>query len=402
MTFRRSVVNLELTIHDLGSLARRRRRCGTQAMAWILLNSCQDRNMKVQAFSDFELDIARTRIILSLLAMLSLYVDPSTAGGLFHLEPWMLATLLCHLTYSVGTYLLLYYQAASRRLSTATIVLDLLFAMAIAYLTEGQTSPSYAFFVFAIIAVGVRGTLRAIMQVTLSGVALYLLAIFLAHGLTGAYAMRAVYLAIAGYLVGFFAQQRAYHEDWGRELEAQAERHSIARLLHDSYVQSLAGVNLRLETCRELLRRGRPDDASRELTELQLGVKRQFDEVREYVRSLAGVDSASSSEIADISADPKIQISSVFNGSSRLGERILQIMLEGLRNARKHARATSVRIEASEIAGRVLITIADDGVGFPPAADPPWTIASHVAETGGRLSFSDSGPACLQIEIPKL
>jgi len=116
---------------------------------------------------------------------------------------------------------------------------------------------------------------------------------------------------------------------------------------------------------------------------------------------LAGVDSNSTHEVADISADPKITINGVFDGSSRLGERVLQIMLEGLRNARKHARATAVRIEASEIAGRVLITIADDGVGFPPAADPPWTIASHVAETGGRLSFRESGPACLQIEIPK-
>jgi signal transduction histidine kinase len=307
--------------------------------------------MKVHAFSDFDLDIARTRIVLSLLAMLSLYVDPTTAGGLFHLTAYVLATLLCHLTYSVGTYFLLEYQIAKRWLPTATTVLDLLFAMGIAYLTEGQTGPSYVFFVFAIIAVGVRATLRAIIRVTLCGVALYLLAISVSDRLTGAYVMRAVYLAIAGYLVGFFAQQRANYEDRVRELEAQGERHSIARLLHDSYVQSLAGVNLRLESCRELLRRRRPDDAARELEELQIGVKRQFDEVREYVRSLAGVDSNSTHEIADISADPKIQINGSFNGSSRLGERILQIMLEGLRNARKHARATSVRIEASEIAG---------------------------------------------------
>ena len=356
--------------------------------------------MKVHAFSDFELDIARTRIVLSLLAMLSLCVDPS-AGGLFHLTPWLVATLLCHLAYSTGTYFLLEYQVAQRWIPAATTLLDLLFATVVAYLTEGQTSPSYIFFVFAIIAVGARATLRAIIRVTLCGVALYLLVISAADRLTIAYAMRAVYLAIAGYLVGFFAQQRANYEDRMRELEAQGERHLIARLLHDSYVQSLAGVNLRLESCRELLRRGRPDDASRELKELQVGVKRQFDEVREYVRSLAGVDSNSTNGIADISADPKIQINGVFNGSSRLGERILQIMLEGLRNARKHARATLVRIDASEIAERVLITIADDGVGFPPAADPPWTIASHVAETGGRLSFSESGPACLRIEIPK-
>ncbi len=357
--------------------------------------------MNVHPFSDLDLDIARTRIVLSLLAMLSLYIDPTTAGGLFHLTPYVLATLLCHLAYSVGTYFLLESEIAKRWLPTATTLLDLLFAMGIAYLTEGQTGPSYVFFVFAIIAVGVRATLRAIIYVTLLGVGLYLVVISANNRLTGAYVMRAVYLAIAGYLVGFFAQQRANYEDRVRELEAQGERHLIARLLHDSYVQSLAGVNLRLESCRELLRRGRPDDASHELEDLQVGVKRQFDEVREYVRSLAGVDSNSSREIADISADPKIRINGVFDGSSLLGERILQIMLEGLRNARKHARATSVRIDASEIAGRVLITIADDGVGFPPAAGPPWTIASHVAETGGRLSFSESGPTCLLIEIPK-
>jgi signal transduction histidine kinase len=371
-------------------------------MAWILLNSCHNRIMKGQAPSDYDLDIARTRVIVSLLAMLSLYVDPSTAGGLFHLSPLVLATLLCHLAYGVGTYFVLELQLYQRWLPTATTLLDLLFAMAIAYLTDGQTGPSYIFFVFAIIAVGVRATLRGIIQVTVCGVALYLLVICAAVGLTVTYVMRAVYLAIAGYLVGFFAQQRANYEDRVGELEAQAERHAIARLLHDGYVQSLAGVNLRLETCRELLRRGRADAAAQELNELQLGVKRQFDEVREYVRSLAGVDSTSTGEIADISADPKIQINGVFNGSSLLGERILQIMLEGLRNARKHAKATWVRIEASEVAGRVRITIADDGVGFPPAAGPPWTIASHVAETGGELRFSESGPACLQIEIPKL
>jgi len=96
--------------------------------------------MKVHAFSD--LDIARTRIVLSLLAMVSLYVDPTTAGGLFHLTPYVLGTLLCHLAYSVGTYSLLRSEIAKRWLPIATMLLDLFFAMAIAYLTEGQTGPS--------------------------------------------------------------------------------------------------------------------------------------------------------------------------------------------------------------------------------------------------------------------
>ncbi len=357
--------------------------------------------MPAPSFSDFDLDIARTRIALSLLAMLSLYVDPTTAGGLFHLSAYVLATLACHLVYSIVTCLLLKYRLATRRLPIVTTTLDLFFAMAVAYLTEGQTAPSYVFFVFAIIAIGVHATLRAIVVITMGGVALYLGAMAAAGQLSAAYAMRAVYLAIAGYLVGFFTQLRVNYEERVRELEAQAERHSIARLLHDGYVQSLAGVNLRLEACRELLRRGREHDASRELHELQAGVKQQFDQVREYVRSLAGVDSNSAHAAADLRADPHITINGAFHGSSSLGERVLQIMLEGLRNARKHARATAVRIEAVEFAAGVRITIADDGVGFPPTADPPWTIASHVAETGGHLSFNEAGSACLQIEIPK-
>ena len=140
---------------------------------------------------------------LVLVGDLSLYIDPTTAGGLFHLTPYVLAILICHLTYSVGTYFLLEYQVAKRWVPTATTVLDLLFAMGIAYLTEGQTGPSYVFFVFAIIAVGVRATLRTIIRVTLCGVALYLLVISASDGLTGAYVMCAVYLAIAGYLIGF-------------------------------------------------------------------------------------------------------------------------------------------------------------------------------------------------------
>ena len=357
--------------------------------------------MRVHDFSDFDLDIARTRIVLSLLAMLSLYIDPS-AGGLFHLTLYALTTLLCHLAYSVGTYFALSHRLLLKQLPAATTVLDLLFATAIAYLTEGQTSPSYVFFVFAIIALGVRTELRTAVWVTLCGVGLYLLVIELSAGLTSFYTMRAVYLAIAGYLFGFFGQQRVEYEVRARELEARAERHLIARSLHDSYVQSLAGVNLRLESCRELLRRGRADEAAKGLHELQIGIARQYDDVRGYIRSLAGVETASPGEAAANGRDPEVEVRAAFSAKSLTAERILQIALEGLRNARKHAKASLVKIHATETGAEVLITIADDGVGFPQTVSPPWTIASHVAESGGQLNINGSGPTQLEVEIPKL
>ena len=128
------------------------------------------------------------------------------------------------------------------------------------------------------------------MTVTFCSVALYLLVIVLTRGITSVYDMRAVYLAIAGYLIGFFSQQRALFEAQVRELETRAERQSIARSLHDGYVQALAGVNLRLETCRALLNRNRPQDALLEITDLQTGVAREYDAVRIYLRSLAGIE----------------------------------------------------------------------------------------------------------------
>src|SRR5258708_32673495 len=216
--------------------------------------------MNLPEFQDLDLSIARARIALSLIAMLSLYIDPSAAGGLFHLNAYALTTLLCHLAYSIGMYLALSRRIARSNLQVLSIIFDLFFATAVAFITEGQTSASYVFFVFAIVATGSRARSRPIVTVTVCSVALYLLVIVLTRGITSVYDMRPVYLAIAGYLIGFFSQHRTLFETEVRELETRAERQSIARSLHDGYVQALAGVNLRLEICRAPLNRHRPQD----------------------------------------------------------------------------------------------------------------------------------------------
>jgi signal transduction histidine kinase len=349
------------------------------------------------------LDIARTRIVLSLLAMLSLYADPSTAGGLFHLTSPTLITLLCHLAYSLSTHAVIARKAAPPRwLAPATIVLDLMFATTITYLTEGKTSPSYVFFVFAIIAAGIRTGMRGTLKITIAGVALYLMVVILSDKLAGYYIMRAVYLGIAGYLVGFFGQQRINYEARMRELEAQGERETIARSLHDGYVQSLAGVNLRLETCRELLRRGQLSEVANQLSELQIGVAREYDQVRSFIRSLAGQDESSSRNGGGAIADPVVEVKATFAAHSRLAERTFLIALEGLRNVRRHANASSMSIEANVTGQQLTITMSDDGVGFPVDAEPPWTIASHVAEAGGEVQIDDTHPARLRITIPRV
>lgn len=354
--------------------------------------------MKKPDFTDLDCDIAAARIIFSILAMASVYIDPTTAGGMFHLEPLVLGVLVAHLTYSVGVYFLLRPPQAIRTLPAITAALDLSFATAVAFLTEGQTSPSYVFFVFAIIAVAIRGGLRATVAVTACCVFAYLVVTAVSDGILVPYLMRAVYLAMAGSLGGFLGRQRALFERRVQELEARADRESIARSLHDGYVQALAGISLRLQTCKELLAAHRRSEVESEIDGLRAGVQREYDVVRKYLRSLAGAAPVRA-PAADPS-DPHLRFDAEFEAHAAVGEEVLTIMLEALRNARRHASADRITMNARVADGSIAITIRDDGIGFPAAAAPPWTIASRVAELGGRVSLRGNGAADMEVEIP--
>ena len=91
--------------------------------------------MNLPELRNLDLSIARARIALSLIAMLSLYIDPSTAGGLFHLNVYALTTLLCHLAYSVGMYFALSRRFSDVNLQLLSTCFDLFFATAVAFIT---------------------------------------------------------------------------------------------------------------------------------------------------------------------------------------------------------------------------------------------------------------------------
>jgi len=361
--------------------------------------------MKEVHFNDLYLNIARARIVLSLIAIVSIYVDPTTAGGFLSLDRAVIIALALHLTYSLAFYVVVARGIAVESQAIAATVLDLTFATAITFLTEGPTSPAYVFFVFAIVAVGIRGGFRATINVTLYAVALYAMAItFSWRDVARVYLMRASYLAIAGYLIGFLSQQRDKFEELAIALETRAERHTIARSLHDGYIQALAGVNLRLQTCREMLMRGESERALAGLSELQLGVTREYDQVRAYIRTLAGIDPSTANGTSVVAranrsgARPTFSISAQFSAGSTDTEHILQIMIEGMRNVGRHSGARAAEIEVSETAGSIRITIKDDGEGFE-RDDPPWAIASRVAEIGGHLRIADADPSGGHLEV---
>jgi signal transduction histidine kinase len=118
-------------------------------------------------------------------------------------------------------------------------------------------------------------------------------------------------------------------------------------------------------------------------------VNREHDELRAYIRSLVDLDSTQAShELKDVT---QVSVRADFNGPAEYVEHVLLIMLEGLRNVRRHARAQSAVIGACTVAHELVLTIDDDGIGFPDEAVPPWSMVSRVAEYGGQLTLGQSG-----------
>jgi len=361
--------------------------------------------------TEIERNIAQCRVVLSVTALVTIYVDPTRptltrwialTGGPLTLDPYALAVLLSHVVYSVAVYFLVGRQlVAPTRIAVVSTWADVLFGAAIALVTEGANSPFYVFFAFAALAAAFREGLRLTLMVTGASVALYLSLILVSRPEgVNVYTMRPAYLAITGYLVGYLGEQRLLLEAKLRQLEAATQREHIARSLHDEYVQALAGINLRLEAGRELLRRGHDDAAFVELTELQAGVNRRHDDLRSYIRSLVDLESALRPHT--VACETRFTVRARFDGSLRLVEHALQIMLEAARNVGFHARARSAAISVAADAERVLINVDDDGVGFPPGAAPPWSIASRVTELGGeiRVSGREQPGGHVEIELP--
>src|SRR2546425_3165733 len=71
-----------------------------------------------------------------------------------------------------------------------------------------------------------------------------------------------------------------------------------------------------------------------------------------------------------------------------LVEHVLQILLEGVRNVRRHAFARTASIEAQIAGVDIQIRLDDDGLGFADGAGAPWSISSRVEQLGGQLQVA--------------
>ncbi|TMA61651.1 MAG: GAF domain-containing sensor histidine kinase [Deltaproteobacteria bacterium] len=197
-------------------------------------------------------------------------------------------------------------------------------------------------------------------------------------------------------------------QDKAEEVAVLEERGRIARDLHDGFIQSLAGIDLRVEACKLLLRRD-PSRIHHELEELHEAVNRGYREVRHYLSMLRAA-----SRPADDLWSSLDRLAAEFSIRERLrvhverpeckpdlptstAYELTQIVREALRNAIRHGRATQAVVKVATRPSHLYLVVRDNGRGFqnghgvtdadgflPPGA-APWSIRERCAALGGTL-----------------
>jgi signal transduction histidine kinase len=195
------------------------------------------------------------------------------------------------------------------------------------------------------------------------------------------------------------------------------ERSRIARELHDTVAQDLAGLSLQLESAVETLFTS-PEVAGDHLDRARALVRASLDDSRRAVcdlrsRDLEEGDLAAALEIAARRATEgaAVAVEVRVEGARRrlargVEEDLLRIGQEALANALRHAAPSAVRVDLRLAAKRATLVVADDGRGFEPAAASLGRLdrfglvgmRERAERLGGRLEVRSRPGAGTQIE----
>jgi signal transduction histidine kinase len=199
-----------------------------------------------------------------------------------------------------------------------------------------------------------------------------------------------------------------------------AERTRLARELHDTLEQGLAGIKLQLEAVAGSLEAS-PTAAQRSLRVAREMLRYSMEETRRSVldlrsQALEGHDIASAlAELARrMTSGTPLQAEVRVAGAPRpldasLEHHLFRIGVEALTNAIKHSGATRVDVELGFAGESTVLVVSDDGEGFDPAPSAASAvhfglrgIRERVDKLGGAFAIEDApgGGTRLTVSVP--
>lgn len=209
-----------------------------------------------------------------------------------------------------------------------------------------------------------------------------------------------------------------------RELATAEERNRLAREIHDTLAQGFTAVALHLEVADALLDGEGAAAGARQKVRKALELTRaNLEEARRSVMDLRAaplqdlsLPQALEQLVAHTGREYGIEVCYRTRGvndrlPSRLEAGFYRIAQELLANVGKHAHATQVDLRLEHASDALTLIVADDGVGFDPAAERTPDAAGgfgliglreRVALLGGTLelfSAPDDG-TCVRVSVP--
>lgn len=153
------------------------------------------------------------------------------------------------------------------------------------------------------------------------------------------------------------------------------ERTRIACEIHDGLVQSLAGVNFKLDLCQQLIRKN-PKASLATLKESKAQLKLAIQEARQVIFNLRPLHydkmeliPALTNYLKSYETQARIKADFSVTGDEqilfpRTKIFLFRIIQEALSNVQKHAKASRVSIQLEIDLEKLRVTIADNGIGF--------------------------------------
>jgi two-component system, sensor histidine kinase and response regulator len=200
------------------------------------------------------------------------------------------------------------------------------------------------------------------------------------------------------------------------ELAAIAERHRIARDIHDSLGHALVALNIQMEAALELWQEA-PEEAYSLLQEAKALGSTALQSVRESVseirtdplqgRSLTTMITQLTQEFqrtTGITPDCQLQVPATL--SNPVSTALYRIVQEGLTNICKHANATAVTLRLQATDTGLQMILQDNGKGLEVAANRSGFglqgMRERVAALGGQLQITSQPGAgcCLTATLP--
>jgi two-component system NarL family sensor kinase len=221
-------------------------------------------------------------------------------------------------------------------------------------------------------------------------------------------------LYTVGDVIGI-AIERARLFTTSTQIGALEERNRLAREIHDTLVQGLAGIIMQLETADAFLESAQADRGQAALRQALALARSNLDEARRSVLDLRAaplegrsLDKALEALVHDRQAAANVKIAFETSGSRPLPARIeaglYRIAQEALTNLVQHARARHATVRWLTTPQYTQLIVEDDGVGFEADKIPVDRhgligMQERARLLGGRLEVQRQAKRGTQIQV---